>query len=105
MKGQIVANFIVHHAIVEPSVNMVDTSHWKLYFDESNHKNGTRVGVLILSPQDIPTKFKCKVNGKCSNNEAEYEALITGLKILTNSGAKKVEVKGDSELGIRQITR
>lgn len=104
MKGQIVANFIVDHAIVEPSLNMVNTNPWRLYFDESRHKNGTGVGVLILSPQDIPTKFKCKVDGKCSNNEAEYEALITSLKILRDLGAKKVKVKGYSKLVIRQIT-
>ena len=95
MKDQIVAYFIVDHAIVEPSLNMVDTNPWRLYFDESSHKNGTRVGILILSPHDIPTKFKCKVDGKCSNNEAEYEALIIGLKILRGVGAKKVEIKGD----------
>ncbi|XP_050876224.1 uncharacterized protein LOC127079917 [Lathyrus oleraceus] len=69
MMGQIVTDFIVDHAIVEPSLNMVDTNPWRLYFD------------------------------------AKYEALIVGLKILRDLGAKKIEVKGDSELVIRQITR
>lgn len=105
MKGQIVADFIVDHAIVKPSLNMADTNLWRLYFDGWSHKNGTRVGILILSPQDIPTKFKCKVDGKCSNNEVEYEALTTGLKILRDLEAKKVEIKGVSKLVIRQITR
>ena len=104
-KGQVVAYFIVDHAIVEPSLNMVDTNPWRLYFDGSSHINGTGVGILILSPQGIPMKFKCKVDGNYSNNEAEYEALITGLKILRDLGAKKVEIKGDSELVIKQITR
>ncbi|XP_050875613.1 uncharacterized protein LOC127079251 [Lathyrus oleraceus] len=79
MKGQIMADFIVDHAMVESSLNMVDTKPWCLYFDGSSNKDGTRVGVLILSPQDGPTKFKCKISEKCSNNEAEYEALIIGL--------------------------
>ncbi|XP_050895662.1 uncharacterized protein LOC127102326 [Lathyrus oleraceus] len=105
MKGQIVENFIVDHDVVEPSLNMVDTNPYRLYFDGSSHKNGTEVEVLILSPQDISTKFKCKIDGKCSNNEADYEALIIGLKILRDLGPKKVEIKGDSELVVRQITR
>ena len=82
MKGQIVANFIVDHAIVEPSLNMVDTNPSRLYFDGSSHKNGNDIGILLLSPQGIPTKFKYKVDEKCSNKEVEYEALIIDLKIL-----------------------
>ena len=96
MKGQIVADFIVDHAVVEPSVNMVDTDPWKLYFDGSSHKNGTGVGILIISPTGIPTSFKYRVDGKCSNNEAEYEALITRLNLLKDLGAKRIEIKGDS---------
>lgn len=87
MKGQIVADFIVDHAMVESSLNVVDTKPWNFYFDGSSHKDGTRIGVLILSPRDGPTKFKCKISEKCSNNEAEYEALIIGIRLLKGLGA------------------
>lgn len=50
MKGQIMVDFIVDHAMIEPSLNMVDTNPWRLYFNGSSHKDGTGVGVLILSP-------------------------------------------------------
>ena len=53
MKGQIMADFIVDHAIVEPSLDMVDINPWKLYFEGSSHKNGTGVGVLILAPRGM----------------------------------------------------
>jgi ribonuclease HI len=61
----------------------VENQPWTLYFDGSSHKNGTGVGVFIISPLNIPMKFKYKINGTCSNNEAEYEALIVGLEIVT----------------------
>lgn len=51
----------------------------KVYFNDSSHKDGTGVGVLIISPNRILTKFKYKVECLCSNNEAEYEALIANL--------------------------
>ena len=77
-----------------------------MYFDGSTHRNGSGVGVLLISPEGILTKFKYKLDGpRCSNNEAEYEALIVGLEALLELGATRVEIKGDSELVVKQITK
>ena len=105
IKGQIVADFIADHSIVEPLPNFIDDQPWKLYFDGSSHKNGTGIGIMIISPRNIPTKFKFRLNQFCSNNEAEYEALITGLEILLELGARYVEIRGDSELVLKQLTK
>jgi ribonuclease HI len=61
--------------------------------------------VLIISPNKIPTRLKYKVEGLCLNNEAEYKALITELEILLELGVTRVEIMGDSELVIKQITK
>ena len=105
VKGQVVADFIVDHSIQVEDINYVEIEPWKLYFDGSSHKDRTGVGVLIISPEKIPTTFKYKISGSCSNNEAEYEALITGLEILLELGATRVEIMGDSELVIKQVTK
>ncbi|CAJ2628893.1 unnamed protein product [Trifolium pratense] len=105
IKGQIVADFIVDHSAIESPQNYVVVEPWILYFDGSKHQHGTGIGVLIISPQKIPTKFKYKINGICSNNEAEYEALIAGLEILLSLGAKDIKIKGDSELVLKQLTK
>ncbi|KAK2455906.1 hypothetical protein QL285_003321 [Trifolium repens] len=105
VKGQIVADFIVDHSLVEIPQDYVDIQPWILYFDGSKHKYGTGIGILIISPTQVPTKFKYKINGLCSNNEAEYEALITGLEILKDLGAKNIKIRGDSELVLKQLTQ
>jgi len=105
VKGRIIADFIVDHFIVKESLNFVDVQPWKLYFDGSNHKNATGVGILIISSKNIPTKLKFRLDKLFSNNEAEYEALIAELKILLELGAKDVEIRGDSELVIKQSTK
>ncbi|WJX16102.1 hypothetical protein P8452_06178 [Trifolium repens] len=105
VKGQIVADFIADHSALETPQNYVDSEPWKLYFDGSKQKHGVEIGILIISPSKIPTKFKYKINGFCSNNEAEYEALITGLEILLDLGAKNILIRGDSELVLKQLTK
>jgi len=90
VKGQIVTDFIVDHSLVEATQSYVENQPWTLYFYGSSHKNGTGVGIFIISQLNIPTKFKYKIKGSCSNNEAEYEALIVGLEILLGLGARNV---------------
>ncbi|WJX26318.1 hypothetical protein P8452_15256 [Trifolium repens] len=105
VKGQIVADFLAEHSVSEAPIESIDIEPWNLYFDGSRHRHGTGIGIFILSPCKIPTKFKYKINGSCSNNEAEYEALITGLEILLDLGARHVKIRGDSELVIKQLTK
>jgi ribonuclease HI len=44
-----------------------------------------------------------KLNLQCTNNIAESEALMLGLKLLKKVGAKTIMVRGDSKLVIKQI--
>ena len=65
-------------------------------------KDGVGIGIWIRSPTFQPAKVPSNVRVRsyklafdCSNNEVEYEALITGLKILKKLGAKRIFVYGD----------
>jgi len=105
VKGQIVADFIADHSVIEPSLSGACDQLSRLYFDGSSHKNGIGIRVVIISPKKVPTTYKFLLNQFRSNNEAEYEALIAGLEILLELGAKSVEIKGDSELVLKQLTK
>ena len=83
----------------------IRTKLWQCYFDGSKHKQGTGVGIFILSPYGVPTRFCYNIKGGCSNNEAEYEALIIGLQIMLGVGIKDINIKGDSELVVKKLTK
>lgn len=105
MKGHIIVDFIIDHSLVKAIQNYIGEKPWKLYFDGSRHKDGTGIRILIISPTTIPTNFKFRIEGHCSNNEAEYEALIIDLRILLDLGGKVVEIKGDSKLVVEQLRK
>jgi len=54
-KGWIVVDFIVDHSLVEATQSYVENQLWTLYFDGFSNKNGTRVGIFVISPLNIPT--------------------------------------------------
>jgi len=83
---------------------------WTMDFDGAVGNDGTGIGIWVRSPFSAPKKVPSSVRVctyklafKCSNNEAEYEALIAGLKILRKLNAKRISVYGDSELVIKQV--
>ncbi|XP_057447311.1 uncharacterized protein LOC130739096 [Lotus japonicus] len=104
MKGQVIADFLVDHSGSKEQETVVTWKPSEMYFDGSRHKKGTGIGILIISPQGSPTKIKFGIEGECSNNEAEYEALLIGLETALSLGAKELVIRGDSELVIKQLT-
>jgi ribonuclease HI len=83
--------------------NHVENEMWNMSFDGAVSKEGAGAGVWI-SPPKVGTKLcSYKLTFDCTNNMVEYEALILGLKVLKELGAKRIAVHGDSELVINQV--
>ena len=65
--------------------------------------HGASVGIVIITPKGIRLEHSFRLGFKASNNEAEYEALIAGLKTAFDLGARNVEVYSNSWLVINQV--
>ena len=74
-----------------------------MYFDSSVSKAGAGACVYIISPTKDTKTYSYKLVFECSNNVAEYEALLLGLNALKDLGAKGVQIFGDSELVVNQV--
>ncbi|KAL2230962.1 UNVERIFIED_CONTAM: Retrovirus-related Pol polyprotein from transposon [Sesamum indicum] len=66
-------------------------------------KRKWRIGILIQDPRNIEIEVAARLSFPVTNNEAEYEALIMGLELSLEAGAKDLEVFTDSQLVALQI--
>ena len=53
---------------------------------------------MIISPRGVKTTLSFNLAFECTNNQAEYEALVIGLEIQLELGAKDVLVIRDSQV-------
>jgi hypothetical protein len=97
MKGQVVADFIVDHAVnVEPSVGSVQLKPWGLFFDGSVCSTGQGAECVVVSPSCVYIDLSIRLEFACTNNQVEYESLLHGLEFLRDLGARDIDVFGDS---------
>ena len=60
--------------------NLVLKQLWKLYFDGSSSREGSKVGVVLISPTKQVITLSYKLQFLTTNNTTEYEALILSIK-------------------------
>jgi len=81
---------------------------WIMYFDGAFSLQGAGAGVLLVAPTGEHLKYVVQMQfprEESTNNIAEYEGLLAGLRITADLGVKKLIVRGDSQLVIRQINK
>ena len=71
---------------------------WSLYFDETMNMKGRGIGVVLLSPEGMAIPQACQLAFPTTNNVAEYEALLAGLKRAHILGVIRLKVMGDSQV-------
>jgi ribonuclease HI len=76
-----------------------------LQFDGGSRGNPgpAGIGVVIRAQDGTPLVTLGRFIGRATNNVAEYKALITALQEAKRLGARRIVIRGDSELVIRQM--
>ncbi len=62
------------------------------------------IGVVVSDPDGEVISTLSDTIGETTNNVAEYQALLRGLELAAEHGAREVDVINDSELVARQLT-
>jgi hypothetical protein len=88
IKSQVLPDFTTEWLELENTGPPDLSSVWTMYFDGSKRVQGAGAGVVLISPQGDKLKYVLRTSfPQASNNEAEYEALLHGMKMAKACGA------------------
>ena len=90
--------------LYDPTLVHRSINHWSIYVDgSSTHENGG-VGVLLLGPDHQEFQYSLRFMFPTTNNAAEYEALLAGLRLANRVKAERITIYTDSQLVTRQVS-
>ncbi|KAK2966064.1 hypothetical protein RJ640_010091 [Escallonia rubra] len=125
VKGQALADFLAAHPIPDDSPLAIDLPDeevmhievqkgWEMYFDrasrshdgtkqETTKNNKSGFGIVFVTPEGALLPYSFALSEGCSNNEAEYESVITGLELALQIPIVELTIYGDSQLVVKQL--
>ena len=107
IQGQVLADFIVEFTVPEdlPETSKSPEYVWKLYTDGASNDRCSGAGVVLETPEGRSICYALKFDFRATNNEAEYEALLAGLKLARDLRIIAVEIYCDSQLVVSSMGR
>ena len=101
IKGQILADFIVKKPDTDTPLAISKTElqePWVLFTDGSSCMDGSGACLILTNLEGIEFTYALRFEFTATNNEAEYEALLAGLRIVIQMGVRNLEANVDSRL-------
>ncbi|XP_068503717.1 uncharacterized protein [Phaseolus vulgaris] len=104
IKGQMYADFVVELSPTDSRQEEEASFRWVLLVDGSSNQQGSGADVILEGPHGLLIEQTLRFAFKAKNNQAEYEALITGMLLAKEMGAQRLLAKSDSLLVTSQVT-
>ncbi|XP_027356898.1 uncharacterized protein LOC113866216 [Abrus precatorius] len=76
---------------------------WNLHVDGSSNRLGSGAGVILEGPNAFAIEQSIQFGFKASNNQAEYEALLVGLRLAKEMRVKCITGWSDSKIMAEQV--
>ncbi|XP_058751033.1 uncharacterized protein LOC131624059 [Vicia villosa] len=96
LKAQVLADFVAEMAFPETTNN--NAQKWTLYVDGASSTSESGAGIILENREGTLIEVSLSLSFPTSNNRAEYEALLAGLRLASDLEAKEIEVFTDSQL-------
>ncbi|XP_058180016.1 uncharacterized protein LOC131298549 [Rhododendron vialii] len=124
IKGQVLADFVgkfSHAMMPQPPMRKEEATgiaakkgkapaeqdplEWKLFIDGSACNTGSGIGVVLFPHAEVMLELFVRLGFSASNNVAEYEALLAGLRSAKTLKVKRIMVYCDSQLMVNQLSK
>jgi ribonuclease HI len=105
IKSLVLADFVAKWVDTQLPTALIQPQLWTMYFDGSLMKTGAGAGLLFISPLGKHLRYVLHFHFPASNNVAEYEALVNGLRIAIELGVRRLDARGDSQRVIDQVMK
>jgi hypothetical protein len=105
IKAQALSDFVAAWTEIQTPPKEKELEYWTINFDGSLQLQGARAGILVTSPKGESFMYVLQMHFPASNNAAEYEALLHGLRIAMALSIHQLKVLGDSMLVINQASK
>ncbi|RVW28074.1 hypothetical protein CK203_097966 [Vitis vinifera] len=105
-KGQVMADFVLEYSR-RPNQHHESSEQewWTLRVDGASRSSGSGVGLLLQSPTGEHLEQAIRLGFSASNNEAEYEAILSGLDLALALSVSKLRIYSDSQLVVRHVQK
>jgi ribonuclease HI len=76
-----------------------------MYFNGSYTLKGAGAGIVLIPPEGDMLKYAIQIEFPSNNNIAEYEGLVTWLRLAKELGIRRLLIQGDSQLVAKQVQK
>ncbi|XP_071734231.1 uncharacterized protein [Rutidosis leptorrhynchoides] len=77
---------------------IIETEEWKLFTDGASSSDGSGAGLMLINPEGQEFIYALRFEFSITYNEAEYEALLAGLRIAKEMKIEHLQAFVDSQL-------
>jgi hypothetical protein len=98
IKSQVLADFVAEWVDTQLPTVPIQPELWTMFFDGLLMKTGAGAGLLFISPLGKHLRYVLRLHFPASNNVAEYEALVNGLRIAIELGVRRLDARDNSQL-------
>ncbi|GAU10563.1 hypothetical protein TSUD_420920, partial [Trifolium subterraneum] len=101
LKAQVLADFVAEMTCSPPSTD--GANKWTIFVDGASNATGAGAGIILENEEGILIEVSLALTFPTSNNQAEYEAFLAGLRLAEDVGAKEIKIYTDSQLVASQV--
>ncbi|GAU42123.1 hypothetical protein TSUD_350970 [Trifolium subterraneum] len=100
LKAQVLADFVAEMTTSTTS----EKNKWTIIVDGSSNSQGSGASIILENGDGVLIEVSLGLSFPTTNNQAEYEAFLAGLRLAEDMGAEEIKIFTDSQLVASQVS-